>query len=121
MRVQVETLTAGSLLFAAFLALVMGTGLAQLSLSLAFGIGLSLAILIIAAASNELALYLLIFSMLLGPEVVVGELRPEGMLGRQLTFRLDDLLLAVVGLAWLGKTALHKELGLLLRRESQDA
>ncbi|MBI4611300.1 MAG: O-antigen ligase family protein [Candidatus Rokubacteria bacterium] len=115
MRMQAETATAGSLLAAVSLAVLMSAVLAKLSVPAALGVGLSLAVLIIAAASNELALYLLIFSMLLGPEVILGELGAEAGLGRGLTFRLDDLLLAVVGLAWLGKTALYKELGLLFR------
>lgn len=113
MRIQVKIATAGALLFALFLALLMGTVLAQLSLPLAFGVGVSLVVLIIAVASNQLALYLLIFSMLLGPEVIAGELGKGATLGRGLTFRLDDILIGIVGLAWLGKTALYKELGLV--------
>jgi hypothetical protein len=113
MRPQVGTATAVSLLFAVFLAILMSLILAQLSLPLALGIGLALAVLITAIASNELALYLLIFSMLLGPEVIVAGLGRGATLGRGLTLRFDDILILIVGLTWLGKTALYKELGLV--------
>ena len=115
MKMRVEPATAVSLLFAAFLAFLMSLVLARAPLLLAFGVGLGLAVLVVATASNELALYLLIFSMLLGPEVIVGEAGRGSMLGRGLTLRLDDLLIVIIGLAWLAKTALHKELGLVFR------
>jgi len=112
---RVDRATTVSLLFAAFLAIPMSLILARAPLLLAFGIGLLLIALVIATASNELALYLLIFSMLLGPEVIVGGIGKGSMLGRGLTLRLDDVLLVIVGLAWLAKTALYKELGLVFR------
>jgi O-antigen ligase len=115
MKTQVGPATAVSLLFAALLAFAMGLVLVQLSLPLALGIGLVLAFVIAATASNELALYLLIFSMLLSPEVLAGELGGGTTLGRGLTFRFDDLLIMIIGLAWLAKTALYKELGLVFR------
>ena len=113
MKLRVGTASSVSLLFAVFLAILMSLVLAWMSLPLAFGIGLALAVLIVAISSNEAALYLLIFSMLLGPEFVAGELTAGTTAGRGLTFRLDDILLAIVGLAWLAKTALYKELGLV--------
>jgi O-antigen ligase len=106
---------AGALLFAAVLAFLLSLVLVQLSLPLALGGGVILAFLIVAVASNELALHLLIFSMLLGPEVIVGELGKGSVLGRGLTFRLDDILITIVGVAWLAKTAFHKELGLFVK------
>lgn len=115
MKRPVEPATVASLLFAAFLAFLMGLVLARVPLLLAFGFGLILAILVVATASNELALSLLIFSMLLGPEVIVGGIGKGSMLGRGLTLRLDDFLIVIVGLAWLAKTALYKELGLVFR------
>jgi hypothetical protein len=107
--------TVASLLVAAVLAVAMGFALTLTSLPMAFGIGLLLVVLIVALASNELALYLLVLSMLLGPQVVTGDLGGGATLGRGMTLRLDDFLLVIVGVAWLGKTALHKEVGLVFR------
>ena len=115
MATQVNPATAISLLFAAILAGVMGFALTLTSLPMAVGAGLLLVVLLLAFASNELALYLLVLSMLLGPQVVTGELGEGTTLGRGLTLRLDDFLLVIVGVAWLGKTALYKEVGLVFR------
>jgi len=69
---------------------------------------------IISFVSTEIALYILIFSMLLSPEFVVGS--TEGAsLGRGVTLRLDDFLLVILGLSWLAKMAINKELGLFLK------
>lgn len=114
-RLGTNKATEIALLFAALAALGMGLLLVRMTLFLALGIGVGLAVLVIVIASDELALYLLIFSMLLGPEFIVGGLGMGTTLGRGLTFRLDDVLILIIGLAWLGKNALHKELGLFPR------
>jgi O-antigen ligase len=113
MNLRIDKASELALLFAAFAALGMALLLVRMTLPMALGIGLALAVLVIAIASDELALYLLIFSMLLGPEFIVGELGKET--GRGLTFRLDDVLIVIIGFAWLAKSALHKDLGLFLR------
>jgi hypothetical protein len=115
MNLRIDKATEISLLFAALAALGMALLLVRMTLPMALGVGLGLAVLVIALASDELALYLLIFSMLLGPEFIVGELGQGTTLGRGLTFRLDDILIVIIGFAWLGKAAIHKELGLFLR------
>jgi hypothetical protein len=113
MNLRLDKATEISLLFAAFAALGMGLLLVRMTLPMALGVGLGLVVLVIAITSDELALYILIFSMLLGPEFIVGELG-EGT-GRGLTFRLDDILIAIIGFTWVAKAAIHKELGLFLR------
>ncbi len=115
MNLRIDKATEISLLFAALAALGMALLLVRMTLPMALGVGLGLAVLVIAIVSDELALYLLIFSMLLGPEFIVGELGKGTMSGRGLTFRLDDVLIVIIGFAWLAKAALHKELGLFLR------
>ena len=115
MRGRVDLPTVALLAFAGSLALVTSLIVSRMPLDLSLGFGLVLAALVVAVASNEAALYLLILSMLLGPQVVVGELGQGATLGRGLTLRLDDILVVIVGLAWLGKTALHKEFGLVFR------
>ena len=77
-------------------------------------IGGGIAAFIICLASTEAALYILIFSMLLSPEFIVGT--TEGAsLGRGITLRLDDLVILLIGLTWLAKMAVNKELGVFLR------
>ena len=61
--------------------------------------------LVIAFLSPLTGLFLLVFSMLLGPEFLVGGLGSGTTLGRGLTLRLDDFLLMLVGVGWLGRVA----------------
>jgi O-antigen ligase len=60
-------------------------------------------------------LYILVFSMLLGPEVLVGQLGSGALLGRGVTLRFDDLLLLLVGFGWLGRMALAPGQRIVLR------
>jgi O-antigen ligase len=75
-----------------------------------------LALVVFAASfvNIEWGLYLLIFSMLLSPEIMTGE-TGGGSLGRGVTLRLEDFLLAIIGLSWLARNAVDKELGLFLK------
>ena len=103
-----------------FIALIILTGLggflvAKVSLNISL---LIIAIFILAITSflsAEIALYLLIASMLLSPEFLVGDLMGKATGSRGVTVRLDDFLLVVIGMGWFLKTAIRKELGLFLR------
>jgi hypothetical protein len=81
------------------------------------GLAVMLGVLVLAAAflSTPASLYLLVFSMLLGPEFVAGGLAGGATIGRGVTLRLDDLLLVVIGFVWLAKVAIHKEQAPFLR------
>ncbi|MBI3622337.1 MAG: O-antigen ligase family protein [Nitrospirae bacterium] len=70
---------------------------------------------IAALLSTPFALYLLIFSMLLSPELVIGQMAGKSMIDRGMTLRLDDMLLLVIGLSWLVKMAVYKELGVVFK------
>ncbi|MFQ5900253.1 MAG: O-antigen ligase family protein [Thermodesulfobacteriota bacterium] len=48
--------------------------------------------------------------MLLSPEIVVAETA-----AREVTLRLEDLLLPIIAMGWLARIALYKELGLILK------
>jgi len=72
-------------------------------------------LIVISFLSAEAALYLLIASMLLSPEFIVGDLLGKGTGGRGITIRFDDILLVVIGLGWFAKSAIKKDLGLFLR------
>lgn len=73
-----------------------------------------LVVFILSFSSTEIALYILIFSMLLSPEFVVGE-TGGASLGRGVTLRIDDFLIMIIGISWLARMSINKELGLFLR------
>ena len=67
-------------------------------------------ILFVSFLSSELAVYVLIFSMLLSPEIVLSQQSQ-----RELSIRMDDLLIMVIALGWLARSAFYKELGLIIK------
>src|SRR3989454_8543121 len=70
-------------------------------------------VFLVVFVKTELGLYLVIFSMLLSPEITTG---PAGLAeGRRVVIRTEDLILMVVAFSWLAKTAVNKELGLTLK------
>jgi hypothetical protein len=71
---------------------------------------LALIIFTVSFINIEWGLYILIFSMLLSPELMVGD-TARTSLGRGVTLRLEDFLLAVIGLSWFARNAVKKELG----------
>lgn len=109
--------------FGLFLFILMGGLLgvtsyaaARMEMSLAVILAIGTAVAVIAFFRTRLAIYLLIFSMLLSPEFGAGGMATGGAtLGRGVTFRFDDLLLVLVGITWLIKSAIYKELGIFRR------
>lgn len=78
------------------------------------GVGVGICVFVVAFVRPEAGLYLLIFSMLLSPEMVVG--RPGGeLVTRGITLRLDDFLILILGFGWFARAAVYKELGLFTR------
>ncbi len=114
MKRPLDTGTAVVLLVGAILAVATSLALAERPPSMVLGALLVLAVLILAAGHTEWALYLLIFSMLLGPQVRLAQIGGARSLGRGLTLRLDDLLLAIIGLQWLARTAVSSQLGIFV-------
>ena len=88
--------------------LLTAHGINQTDTSSALKVAAGCAIVVISIVKFEAALYLLIFSMLLSPE-----LRVAGGSGRDVVLRGDDVLLVIIGLAWLARMALFKEVGLI--------
>lgn len=60
--------------------------------------------------SPRIALYLLILSMLLSPEIGSRDLSGKGF-----TIRFEDILLLIMGFAWLAKSAVFKNIGFVTR------
>ncbi|MFQ5930124.1 MAG: O-antigen ligase family protein, partial [Acidobacteriota bacterium] len=101
---------------------VVSLVLSRLESNLGVLISLGMAVSVIVLFKTRIAIYLLIFSMLLSPEFVVGRLVTSGgTLGRGVTFRFDDFLLIIVVIAWLIKSALYKELGIFKKTSLSPA
>lgn len=96
------------------LGLSMALAAAPLLMGAALVVGV--AVFILCFISTEASLYMLIFSMLLSPEIGMGGLSGEATTtSRGVTIRTEDLLLVVMCFAWLMRMAVHKELGLVRR------
>ena len=96
-------------------AFFLSTGLLQIpQYYILAGVGI-MAILVISFLSPEIGLYILILSMLLSPEILVGEVGGRGTLNRGITIRMDDFLIAVIALSYFARTTLDKNLGLFRR------
>jgi hypothetical protein len=66
----------------------------------------------LAFVRTDFGIYVVIFSMLLSPEFAGSGGLAEG---RGVTLRTEDFVLIFVGLSWLAKTAVNKELGVAAR------
>jgi O-antigen ligase len=102
------------------LLLAAGGGLivAQTTAGLSLGAVLLGAVLFASFLNTELALHIILLSMLLSPEIVVGgvggiSLGKPATKGEALVLRMEDLVLVTVALAWFARTAIFKELGLI--------
>jgi hypothetical protein len=104
------------------LLLAAGGGLlvAQTTIGLSLGAAFLLIALVASFLNTELALHIILLSMLLSPEIVVGgvggiSIGKPGTKGDVLVLRMEDLVLVAVALAWFARTAIFKELGLIRR------
>ena len=93
------------LALAAVLSLVLVSNNPWIGLTIIVGVLL----LVVAFVSTRVSLYLLVFSMLLSPEFLVGNLTGGGgAAAHGITLRFDDILLVVIGFVWLARMAIHK-------------
>lgn len=67
-------------------------------------------VFIITFVNTDFGLIILIFSMLLSPELKIAQVSE-----RAIVVRIDDILVLVVFFTWLAKMAINKQLGLLRR------
>ncbi len=82
----------------------------RFSLPIHISLGLACLLFIIGFINTDIALIILLFSMLLSPEIRLG-----GVQERAVVIRLDDILLVVIFFGWMAKMAVNKELGILRR------
>jgi hypothetical protein len=89
---------------------LLADGRTDTALAIVVGLGVFVA----AFVRTEIGLWMVLFSMLLSPELTVGG---GGTLAekREVVLRSEDMLLLVIAASWCAKTAVHKELGLVLR------
>jgi O-antigen ligase len=80
-------------------------------------LGVGAVLLFLAALLNaEAGLMILILSMLFSPEIPLGGAGGSGLEGsRNVVLRSDDLVLLLVGFAWLARMAIYKDLGAVRR------
>lgn len=104
----------------AVLVLVVGlfisSVLSELNFTNAFAFGLGVVVFFISFAKTQLAIYFLIFAMLLSPEIDFGSLSESGVEGgRAVAIRLDDLFLMLIVFGWFAKAAINKDVGLVTK------
>ncbi len=106
--VLMTLIVASLLLFSAYL---IAPPAVRLSLLACAG----LLVMAVAFTSVELTLYLLIMSTMLSPELHLGgggnAIGAAATLSRDITLRLDDILLAIISLTWLFRMVREQELG----------
>lgn len=95
-------------------ALVMGMLAAQYDPTILIPATIGVGIFMAAFLNSEVALYILIFSMLLSPEFMAGQTAGQ-TLGRGVTLRLDDFVLMIIGISWFLRAAIYKDVGLFLK------
>ncbi|NQT78842.1 MAG: O-antigen ligase family protein [Candidatus Aminicenantes bacterium] len=108
----------GELKFGPFLivivVIIIGIFLGQIITGFSFKIPIALIlgafILIVTLVNTDAGLAILIFSMLLSPELILGQVP-----GRDIVIRFDDILLAIITFAWFAKTAINKGLVLFIK------
>src|SRR3989338_3432938 len=85
--------------------------------SIALGAGIAISIFIVSFVNINEALYVLILSMLLSPEIGFGGGGGEGGMEakRAIALRFEDFLLVIIGFSWFARMAIYKELGFFLK------
>ena len=97
------------------LCMLVGKGISLTNPTVALSVAAVAIMFLVSFLNAEVAIYILIFSMLLGPEIIIGNLGGGSHLSRGVTLRLDDFLLVIIGSTWFIRTAIHKDLGLFLK------
>jgi O-antigen ligase len=121
MTMRPQTTSAAPIALIAFLLLLAAAGglvIAKTGPGFSLGAALLLVVLFASFLNSELALHIILLSMLLSPEIVIGgvggvSIGKPLVKGDLLVLRIEDLILVVVALAWIAKAAIFKELNLV--------
>ena len=102
--------TITALLAISIIGISLGIVVSKFSFEVSLALILGIIVFILTLVNTEAGLAILIFSMLLSPEIIVGEVP-----GRDIVIRIDDLLLIIITFAWMAKTAINKGLALFIK------
>lgn len=102
--------TVAFLLIILVISMFSGQIISGFSYKFAIALLLGSLIFIVTLVNTDVGLAVLIFSMLLSPEIILGQVP-----GRDIVIRFDDILLVLITFAWLAKTAINKGLALFVR------
>src|SRR5919109_1845550 len=94
-------------------AFLVAQGLTSVSYTYTMGAVAALILFALAFVRTDWGIYIVVFSMLLSPQF--GSKGSGVGAGRGVTLRTEDFVLLVIGLSWLAKTAVNKELNLIAR------
>jgi O-antigen ligase len=115
-----DAVTRPASLIALVLLLAAGGGLiiARTTASLSLGAALLIVLIFASFLNTELGLHIILLSMLLSPEIVVGSvggisIGKPAVKADVLVLRIEDLILVAVALAWFARAAIFKELGFI--------
>lgn len=109
---QQATISTQDSLVVSIFAITISLGLTLTTPTIGVHAAVGFLIVLTAFTSVSAALYLLIASMLLSPEIAIGRIDGRGVGGREVSFRMDDILLVVIGVSWLVKNIVYRELAL---------
>jgi len=93
-----------------FISIFLGQAISGASISIVILAILGTAVVILILVNTDLALAILLVSMLLSPELGVGAVS-----GRDIVIRIEDFLLTIISLTWLAKMAYKKGLSFFLK------
>ncbi|MFH1258745.1 MAG: hypothetical protein ABII74_02840 [Elusimicrobiota bacterium] len=96
------------IIFIIIFCLLLSKLLTQVSPFLSIALVVGLAVCLLGFLRPDLALIILIVSMIFSPELKLAELP-----GRDIVIRMDDIILILVILSWLVRITVYKELGLI--------
>jgi hypothetical protein len=98
------------ILTALVVSVLFGQIVAGSSYKVALAVVLAVIVFLVTLVNTDAGLAILIFSMLLSPEIMLSRVP-----GRDVVIRVDDILLAVITFTWLAKTAIYKGLAIFVK------